>query len=329
MHAANSPVWEWEGIYLWPLSKIAVLCKIHWSIFSNNNVFLGFRKLPLSKKKNKQKKNRKKLYSVLLFKEKKYFSVLYIHSLWRQKGHWYLFFSDNAPKRGVDFYCIISITTSRKRGVNALFSPVVFLEFTVYYQIPFIPSSLDVRCNHLGRLVCRSRHIRAPESPLSVREVAFFRQSGACLSGQTSLVRRRCHRCWCLCDCDWSGCRWCGKVRAKSQGRPRGKGLQNKSHASASRRLDFPLKGKSEAANLSPVRIHGRDAGRAALPGPFTSVLKKQGGRKKKFCVLGLFSALDHKKNQKCKLHSGYTQEYLLISSSLENNIGGISAQHK
>lgn len=170
----------------------------------------------------------------------------------------------------------------KKRVKCAVFSSCVFGVITVYYQIPIIPSSLDVRCNHLGHLVCRSRHIRAPESPLSVREVAFFRQSGACLSGQTSLVRRRCHRCWCLCDCDWSGCRWCGKVRAKSQGRPRGKGLQNKSHASASRRLDFPLKGKSEAANRSPVRIHGRDAGRAALPGPFTSVLKKQGGEKKK-----------------------------------------------
>lgn len=104
------------------------------------------------------------------------------------------------------------------------------------------------------------------------------------VNGQTSLVRRHCHRCWCRCGCDWSGCRWCVKVRAKSHGRPRGKELQNKSCASASRRLDFPLEGKSEAENRSPVRIHGRDAGRAALPGPFTSVLKKQrgGGRKKK-----------------------------------------------
>lgn len=62
-----------------------------------------------------------------------------------------------------------------------------------------------------------------------------------------------------------------------------GRDFKIKATRTASRRLDFPLKGKSEAANRSPVRIHGRDAGRAALPGPFTSVLKKQeGGRKKK-----------------------------------------------
>lgn len=118
-------------------------------------------------------------------------------------------------------------------------------------------------------------------------------------------------------------------MRAKSQGRPRGKTLQNKSHDCESGRLDFPLKGKSEAWNRSLVRIHVRDAGRAALPGLFTSVLKKQGGEKKKICVLGLLSALDDKKNQKCKLRSGYTQEYLITSSSLDINIGGISTQHK
>lgn len=161
-----------------------------------------------------------------------------------------------------------------------------------------------------------------------VLEVASFRQSGACLSGQTSSVRRRCHRCWCRCDCDWSGCRWCVKVRAEDHGRPRGRLFQNKSRALESPRLGFPLKGESEAESRSLVRIHVRDAGRAALPGPFTSVLKKQGGEKK-ICVLGLLSALDDKKNQKCTLHSGYTQEYLLISSSLDINIGGISAQHK
>lgn len=120
-----------------------------------------------------------------------------------------------------------------------------------------------------------------PRVFLLVLEVAIFHQSGACLSGQSSLVRRRYHRCWCHCYCDWSGCRWCVKVRAKSQGCPLGKILQNKSRALDSRRLDFPLKGKSEVENWSLVCIYVKEAGRAALPGPFTSVLKKQGGRKK------------------------------------------------
>lgn len=79
------------------------------------------------------------------------------------------------------------------------------------------------------------------------------------------------------------------------------------------------MKRRSEVAYLSSLWLDSRDAGRAAQPGPFTSVLKKRGGEEN--LRPGLFSALDKKKKQKRKLHSGYIQGYLLTFPSLENNI--------
>lgn len=98
--------------------------------------------------------------------------------------------------------------------------------------------------------------------------------------------------------------------------------LQNKSPGATHQCRSFPLKRRTEVAGLCCVWFDSRDAGRAAQPGPFTSVLKERGGKEN--LRPGLFCALDKKTQKetlKRKLHPGYIRGYLLTLPSLENNI--------
>lgn len=68
------------------------------------------------------------------------------------------------------------------------------------------------------------------------------------------------------------------------------------------------------------------NAGRAAQPGPFTSVLKERGGGQDKICFLvcsALWIKEKHKKEEtkRRKLHAANVQGYLLTVPSLEDNI--------
>lgn len=56
--------------------------------------------------------------------------------------------------------------------------------FPVLLLLPFIPSSLDVRCNHLGSLLNRSRHILAPESSSSCLKLPSSARAGRVSAGK-------------------------------------------------------------------------------------------------------------------------------------------------
>lgn len=138
-----------------------------------------------------------------------------------------------------------------------------------------------------GVLLCSTPSSDGPSPSDPVWSCLLQPERGVSLWAASSV---RCHCCWCRCVCYSSGCRWCVKAPRNTVTCPPGD-RQNKSPGVTHQCRSFPLKRRSEVAYLSCMWLDSRDAGRAAQPGPFTSVLKERGGKEN--LRPGLFCALD------------------------------------
>lgn len=145
-----------------------------------------------------------------------------------------------------------------------------------------------------GGIFCTAHPAVPSRLPRPVWSCLLQPERGVSLWAASS-VRCRCLCCWCRCVCSSSGCRWCVKAPRNTRKHPPGD-LYNKSSNNTYQCRRFHLKRRSEVAYLSSLWLDSRDAGRAAPPGPFTSVLKKRGGEEN--LRPGLFSALDKKKKE-------------------------------